>query len=68
MTMSKLKTRECELLSFRKEGNRATVATNGEIFVVQTPEEVRDFLTLWKSIAYLEARGWTIDTDGCKGF
>lgn len=68
MTMSNEKTRECELLTFRKEGRQATVATNGDIIVVQTPDEVRDFLKLWKAIAFLEARDWTIDTEGCKGF
>lgn len=62
------KTKNCELLTFRKGSSQATVATNGNLIVVQTPDEVRDFLKLWKAIAYLEARDWTIDTGGCKGF
>lgn len=66
--MSNEKTKNCELLTFRKGMIRATVATNGELIVVQTPDEVRDFLKLWKAVAYLEARDWTIDTEGCKGF
>lgn len=62
------KTMNCELLAFRNGSSQATVATNGTLFVVQTPDEVRDFLKLWKAIAYLEARNWTIDTESCRGF
>ena len=66
--MKNEKTKICELLTFRKGSSQATVATNGDMIVVQTPEEVRDFIKLWKAIAYLEAREWTIDTEGCRGF
>lgn len=66
--MNNEKVKNCELLTFRKGSSQATVATNGDMIVVQTPEEVRDFIKLWKAIAYLEARDWAIDTEGCKGF
>lgn len=62
------KAKNCNLLVFRKDNCMATVVKYGDMFVVQTPEEVRDYIKLWKAIAYLEARDWSIDTENCKGF
>lgn len=55
-----------EVLSFRRGDNLATVATNGERHVSQELELSTEHASLSQAIAYLEAKGYDIDTDNFK--
>lgn len=55
-----------EVLSFRRGDNLATIATDGERHVSQEHEHAKDHATLSQAIAYLEAKGYSIDTDNFK--
>lgn len=51
-----------EVLSFTRGDNLATIATNGQRFVSQEFELVQEHMSLAKAIAYLECKGYSIDT------
>lgn len=51
-----------EVLSFVNGDNLATVATDGCRHVSQEIELCREHDSLYKAIAYLEGKGYTIDT------
>lgn len=55
-----------EVLSFRRGDDLATVATNGERYVSQERVLLVEHASLSKAIAYLEAKGYNIDTDNFK--
>lgn len=50
-----------EVLSFRRNENLATIATDGVRHVSQEFKLVREHATLTKAIAYLCAKGYVID-------
>lgn len=52
-----------EVLSFRRGDNLATIATDGERHVSQELELSKEHASLSQAIAYLEAKGYDIDTD-----
>lgn len=58
-----MRTRSCEVLTFRKGDQTATVATNGIMHVVQRGRGAKEFRTLTAAIAALEADGFAIVTD-----
>ncbi len=60
------KTHPVEVLSFRRGDNLATVATDGVRHVSQELELVKEHASLSQAIAYLEAKGYDIDTDNFK--
>lgn len=51
-----------EVLSFVHGDNLATIATNGMRHVSQEFEVVKEHPTLNRAIAYLEGKGYVIDT------
>ena len=51
-----------EVLSFVHGDNLATIATNGMRHVSQEFEVVKEHATLNRAIAYLEGKGYVIDT------
>lgn len=51
-----------EVLSFVHGDNLATIATNGMRHVSQEFEVVKEHTTLSRAIAYLEGKGYVIDT------
>lgn len=55
-----------EVLSFRRGDNLATIATDGERHVSQELELSKEHASLSQAIAYLEAKGYDIDTDNFK--
>lgn len=55
-----------EVLSFRHGDNLATIATDGRRHVSQEIELCKEHETLSKAIAYLEAKGFSIDIDNFK--
>lgn len=55
-----------EVLSFRRGDNLATIATDGERHVSQELEFSKEHASLSQAIAYLEAKGYDIDTDNFK--
>ena len=56
------KTYPVEVLSFVRGDNLATIATNGMRHVSQEFEVVKEHTTLKRAIAYLEGKGYVIDT------
>lgn len=63
--MSKIttpKTYPVEVLSFTRGDNLATIATNGMRHVSQEFECVKEHSSLKSAIAYLESKGYKIDT------
>lgn len=52
-----------EVLSFRREDNLATIATNGARHVSQEFELVKEHSTLARAIGYLEAKGYNLLID-----
>lgn len=52
----------CEVLGFTRGDNVATIATNGHMYVSQEFELAKEHASLSKAIAYLEAKGYSIDT------
>lgn len=54
--------RKVEVLSFRRGDNQATIATNGTMHVSQEYELTKEHSSLSRAIAYLEAKGYSIDT------
>jgi len=50
-----------EVLTFTNQDLLATIATDGTRHVVQIIDNLVEFTTLTKAIAYLEARGYSID-------
>lgn len=61
------RTRCCEVLTFRKGDDTATVATNGSMHVVQRGHGAKELRTMAAAIAALEADGFTIVTDEQRG-
>lgn len=58
---------ECAVLTFRRaDGQKATIATNGKRHVTQIGEKLETFRTLWKAIASLECRNYSIVTEDFK--
>lgn len=55
-----------EVLTFRNGDNLATIATDGTRHISQEIELVKEHCTLKRAIAYLEAKGYTIDTSNFK--
>lgn len=55
-----------EVLSFKRGDNLATIATNGSMHVTQEFELVKEHPTLTRAIAYLMAKGYSIDTSNFK--
>lgn len=55
-----------EILSFLRGDNLATIATDGVRHISQEHELVKDHASLSQAIAYLEAKGYDIDTDNFK--
>lgn len=55
-----------EVLTFVNQDLLATIATDGTRHVVQIIDNLVEFTTLPKAIAYLEARGYSIDTSNFK--
>lgn len=56
------KTYPVEVISFTRGDNLATIATNGMRHVSQEFEVVKEHPTLNRAIAYLEGKGYVIDT------
>lgn len=56
--------RPCEVLSFRRGDNLATVATDGFRHVSEEIRLCKEHATLSAAISYLEAKGYRILTDG----
>lgn len=56
------KTYPAEVISFTRGDNLATIATNGMRHVSQEFECVKEHSSLKTAIAYLEAKGYKIDT------
>lgn len=56
------KTYPVEVLSFTRGDNLATIATNGIMHVSQEFECVKQHISLKTAIAYLESKGYKIDT------
>lgn len=54
----------CEVLSFRKGDNLATIATNGVRHVSEEFRLYKEHATLGAAISYLEAKGYEIIPDG----
>lgn len=54
----------CEVLTFSKGDNLATIATNGERHVTEEIRLCKEHATLSAAISYLEAKGYRILTDG----
>lgn len=52
-----------EVLSFQREDNLATIATDGTRHVSQEFELVKEHSTLSNAISYLESKGYSIDPD-----
>lgn len=50
-----------EVLTFTNQDLLATIATDGTRHVVQIIDNLVEFTSLSKAIAYLEARGYSID-------
>lgn len=59
--------RSCEVLTFRKDDDIATAATNGSMHVVQRGNGAKEFRTLAAAIAALESDGYSIIIDLQKG-
>lgn len=53
----------CEVLSFQRGDNLATIATNGARNVTQEFELTKEHRSLAAAISYLEAKGYTILID-----
>lgn len=66
--MSKLTFRPTEVLEFRKGDYRATIATDGVRAVSQERLPVIEHQSLKKAIAYLEACGYSIESDSFNSF
>lgn len=68
--MSTIGTTQCEIIYFRRGDSCASIATNGTRHVSQETiiDEIREHKSLMAAIAYLEARGWSIDTERTKPF
>lgn len=49
--------------TFRRGDQIATIVTDGCSIRTYEPDECRAHTTLYRAIAYLEARGWHIITD-----
>lgn len=60
--MCKNRFSQTEVMSFQRGDNLATIATNGRMHVSQEFEVVKEHQTLSGAIAYLEAKGYSIDT------
>lgn len=58
--------KQVEVLSFRRGDNLATVATDGGRHLSQELELLMEHASLSQAIAYLEAKGYEIDTDNFK--
>ena len=58
----KPKTYPAEVLSFVRGDNLATIATNGMRHVSQEFECIKEHTSLTRAIAYLEHKGYKIDT------
>jgi len=57
------------MIYFRRGDCCASIATNGTRHVSQENiVEIREHKSLMAAIAYLEARGWSIDTERTKPF
>lgn len=56
------KTYPTEVLSFTRGDNLATIATNGMMHVSQEFSLVKEHSSLKSAIAYLECKGYKIDT------
>lgn len=56
--------RPCEVLSFRRGDNLATVATDGVRHVTEEIRLCKEHDTLSAAISYLEAKGYQIIPDG----
>lgn len=56
------RTYPAEVLSFVRGDNLATIASNGQRHVSQEFELVKEHASLTRAIAYLEAKGYEIDT------
>jgi len=56
------KTYPVEVLSFTRGDNLVTIATNGMMHVSQEFECVKQHISLTTAIAYLECKGYKIDT------
>ena len=54
---------EIQLHTFRKGDQVATIVTDGCTTRTYEPDECRAHTTLYRAIAYLEARGWQIMID-----
>lgn len=54
------------VLSFTHGDNTATIATDGNRHVAQEFELITEHATLSKAIAYLEAKGYDIDTEAIR--
>lgn len=53
----------CEVLTFSRGDNLATVATNGERHVSEEIRLVKEHSSLSRAISYLEAKGYQIRID-----
>lgn len=53
----------CEVLTFSKGDNLATIATDGERHVTEEIRLCKEHATLSKAISYLEAKGYRILID-----
>lgn len=57
-----LKVWPCEVISFTRGDNLATIATSGIRHVSQEFQVCKEHRSLREAIAYLEAKGYRIDT------
>ena len=55
-----------EVITMRRDDNVATIAFSDLRVVSQEIELLKEHKSLWRAIAYLEAKGYRIDTDEFK--
>lgn len=66
-TEKKMIIAKAEVMTFEKEDQRATVATNGLRHVTQVGMVLKEHQTLIQAISYIESKGYNINTSECYG-